>query len=180
MIYSKRLRLRGAEREDIPRFVSWLNDPDVYRHLLLAYPLSQAAEEQWFQSMLARGPAEQVLVIETRIGDVWSPIGNTSFMRLDWVNRNAEIGIFIGEKSQWNQGYGREAMKLMLRHGFNNMNLHRIYLRVHANNPGAIKAYEATGFIHEGVLRQEVYRNGNYLDVLIMAVLQTEWQDSDF
>lgn len=180
MIYSKRLRLRGAEREDIPRFVSWLNDPEVYRHLLLAYPLSNASEERWFESMLERGPAEQVLVIEARTEDAFTPIGNTSFMRLDWVNRNAEIGIFIGEKDQWNKGYGREAMMLMLRHGFNNMNLHRIYLRVHANNPGAIKAYEAAGFVHEGTLRQDVYRDGEYLDVLVMAVLKTEWHDSAF
>jgi RimJ/RimL family protein N-acetyltransferase len=160
--------------------VSWLNDPEVYRHLLLAYPLSQAAEEKWFDAMVARGPAEQILVIEARIDNTWTAIGNTSFMDLDWVNRNAEIGIFIGEKSQWNQGYGREAMKLMLRHGFNNMNLHRISLRVHADNPGAIKAYLAAGFVHEGVLRQDVYRNGEYLDVLVMAVLKSDWQDSDF
>jgi diamine N-acetyltransferase len=180
MIYSNRLRLRAAEREDIPRFVSWLNDPEVYRHLLLAYPLSQAAEEKWFDGMVARGPAEQVLVIEARVGGTWTPIGNTSFMRLDWVNRSAEIGIFIGEKSQWNQGYGREAMKLMLRHGFGSMNLHRIHLRVHADNPGAIKAYLAAGFVQEGVLRQDVYRNGEYLDVLVMSVLKTEWHDSDF
>ena len=71
MIYSRRLRLRGAEREDIPRFVSWLNDPEVYRHLLLAYPLSQAAEEKWFDAMVARGPAEQILVIEARIDNTW-------------------------------------------------------------------------------------------------------------
>jgi diamine N-acetyltransferase len=60
------------------------------------------------------------------------------------------------------------------------MNLHRIYLRVHADNLGAIKAYQAAGFVHEGVLRQDVYRNGEYLDVLVMAVLKSEWRDSDF
>jgi diamine N-acetyltransferase len=180
MIYSNRLRLRGAERADIPRFVSWLNDPEVYRHLTHVYPLSQASEERWFETMLEHGPAEQILVIEARIGGAWTPIGNVSFMRVDWINRNAEIGIFIGEKSQWNLGYGREAMKLMLRHGFNGMNLHRIALRVHVDNPRGIKAYEAAGFVHEGTLRQEAYRDGVYLDVLVMAVLKTEWQDSEF
>ena len=180
MIYSKRLRLRGAEREDIPRFVDWLNDPEVIQHLLAAYPISQAAEERWFNAMVERGPAEQVLVIEARIDDNWCPIGNTSFMDVDWINRKAEIGIFIGDKSLWNHGYGREAMQLMLRHGFNQMNLNRIFLRVHANNPGGIKAYEYAGFIQEGILRQDVYREGKYLDVLVMSVLKSEWQDRDF
>ncbi len=180
MIYSKRLRLRGAEREDIPRFVSWLNDPEVVEHLLAAYPITQAGEERWFDSMMSREPAEQVRVIEALIDGEYKAIGNTSFMGLDWISRKAEIGIFIGEKHLWNHGYGRDAMLLMLRHGFNQLNLNRIFLRVHANNPRGIKAYENAGFVHEGVLRQEVYREGKYVDVLVMSVLRSDWQDRDF
>jgi RimJ/RimL family protein N-acetyltransferase len=177
MIYSTRLRLRAAEKSDIPRFVSWLNDPEVRQFLLMAYPLSQAFEEKWFEAMVARGMEEQVLVIERKTADGYEPIGNTSFMQIDWVSRNAEIGIFLGEKSIWNQGYGREAMRLMLRHGFNTMNLHRIYLRVYEHNLRGIKAYEHAGFVHEGRLRQDVFRDGAYRDVLIMSVLRPEWRD---
>ena len=180
MIYSKRLRLRGAERADIPRFVEWLNDPEVIRYLLIAYPLSLEAEEKWFEGMASHGPAEQVLVIEVKTEEGWRPIGNTSFMKVDWVSRHAEIGIFIGEKDCWSKGYGREAMKLMLRHGFATMNLNRIYLHVYDYNVRGIKAYEHAGFVREGVLRQEVYREGAYHDVLVMSVLRNEWQDSEF
>ena len=180
MIYSRRLRLRGAEREDISRFVAWLNDPEVIQHLLTSYPISRVAEERWFEEMVKHGPAEQVLVIETQIESVWTPLGNTSFMNVDWVNRKAEIGIFIGEKSLWGRGYGREAMLLMLRHGFNHMNLNRISLRVHADNLRGIKAYQHAGFLQEGILRQDVYREGKYLDVLVMSVLRSDWQDREF
>jgi RimJ/RimL family protein N-acetyltransferase len=180
MLYSNRLRLRAAEKADIPRFVIWLNDPEVRQFLLMAYPLSQAFEEKWFASMLDRGMAEQVLVIERKIGAEYEPIGNTSFMNVDWVSRNAEIGIFLGEKNIWGQGYGRETMRLMLRHGFNNMNLHRIYLRVYEHNMRGIKAYEHAGFVHEGRLRQDVFRDGAFRDVLIMSVIRPEWEDQDF
>jgi diamine N-acetyltransferase len=180
MLYSNRLRLRAAEKNDIPRFVAWLNDPEVRQYLLMAYPLSQAFEEKWFETMLERGMAEQVLVIERRVGDEYEAIGNTSFMHVDWISRNAEIGIFIGEKKVWSQGYGREAMKLMLRHGFNDMNLHRIFLRVYEHNLRGIKAYEYAGFVHEGRLRQDVFRDGAYRDVLIMSVIRPEWQDVEF
>ena len=180
MLYSNRLRLRAAEKTDIPRFVTWLNDPEVRRFLLMAYPLSGAFEEKWFESMVERGLAEQVLVIERKVGDGYEPIGNTSFMHVDWISRNAEIGIFIGEKQVWSQGYGREAMKLMLRHGFNHMNLHRISLHVYEHNVRGIKAYEHAGFVHEGRLRQDVFKEGVYRDVLIMAVIRPEWQDEDF
>ena len=180
MLYSKRLRLRSAERTDIPRFVTWLNDPEVRQYLLLSYPLSQAFEEKWFESMIAQGMAEQVLVIERKLGEDYEPIGNTSFMHVDWVSRSAEIGIFIGEKKVWSQGYGREGMRLMLRHGFNHMNLNRIFLRVIEHNLRGIKAYEHAGFVHEGRLRQDVFREGTYRDVLVMSVLKQEWQDGDF
>ena len=55
MLYSNRLRLRAAEKTDIPRFVTWLNDPEVTQFLLIAYPMSQAFEEKWFESMIDRG-----------------------------------------------------------------------------------------------------------------------------
>lgn len=180
MIYARRIRLRAAEREDIPRFVAWLNDPEVRQFLLLSLPMSRAEEEGWFERMLKSPPPEHVLVIEAQTDDGWMPIGNTSLMNIDWVSRNAEVGIFIGEKSYWSRGYGREAMKLMLRHAFKTLNLHRVFLRVYEHNQRGIRAYEHAGFIHEGRLRQDVFRDGRYYDVMIMSVLQPEWQDSDF
>jgi diamine N-acetyltransferase len=175
MIYGERLRLRAAEREDIPRFVTWLNDPEVRRFLLPYQPMSLASEERWFEGMLNRPPAEQVLVIQIKDGDDWKPIGNTSFMDVNWVNRSAEVGIFIGEKSCWSQGYGRETMQLMLKHGFETLNLHRIYLRVYEGNVRGIKAYEHAGFKHEGRMRQAGFIEGRYSDILLMSVLSDEY-----
>ncbi len=180
MIYARRIRLRGAERADIPQFVDWLNDPEVRQYLLMNLPISRAEEEGWFEHML-KGPAqEHVLVIEAHTDDGWKAIGNTSLMNINWVDRNAEVGIFIGEKDYWNRGYGRETMKLMLRHSFASLNLHRVYLRVFDHNLRGIKAYERAGFVFEGRLRHDIFREGQYHDVLIYSVLQPDWQDSDF
>jgi RimJ/RimL family protein N-acetyltransferase len=175
MIYGERLCLRAAEREDIPQFVVWLNDWEVGQFLSMNKPMSRAAEERWFENMLNSPRAEQVLVIQIKDSDAWRPIGNTSFMNVDWTNRSAEIGIFIGEKSCWNQGYGRETMRLMLKHGFETLNLNRIYLRVFEHNLRGIKAYEHAGFQHEGRMRQAQYQDGRYYDVLIMSVLREEY-----
>ncbi len=180
MIYAKRIRLRAAEREDIPMFAAWLNDPEVVQFLSMNLPMSRAEEENWFDQMLKSPKAEHVLVIEAQTESGWKPIGNTSFMDINWVNSHAEIGIFIGEKDYWNRGYGRETMKLMLRHGFQTLNLNRVYLKVFDENVRGIRAYENAGFVHEGRLRQDLFRGGQYHDLLIMSVLRTEWQDSDF
>jgi RimJ/RimL family protein N-acetyltransferase len=183
MIYGDRIRLRAAEKSDLPMFVEWLNDPEVRQYLLMNLPLSLAAEEKWYESMTARPLAEQVLVIEAAppAGNPearYFPIGNTSFMDVDWVNRSAEVGIFIGEKMFWNRGYGREAMRLMQRHGFGTLNLNRIMLRVFQHNLRGIKAYEYAGFRHEGKMRQALYQDGRYYDVLIMSILHEEWAAS--
>jgi len=177
MIYGERLRLRAVEREDLPRFVMWLNDPEVRQFLLINLPLSMAQEERWFEAMTKAPPAEHVLVIEVREGDGWKPVGNTSLMDIDWTNRLAEVGIFIGEKAYWSQGYGREAMRLMLKHGFETLNLNRIWLRVYEHNRRGIRAYEHAGFKHEGRLRQGIYKDGRYYDVLLMSVLRSEWME---
>jgi RimJ/RimL family protein N-acetyltransferase len=176
MIYGERIRLRAPEREDLPRFVAWLNDPDVHTNLAISLPLSLVQEERWFDNMLQQSPPEHSMVIEIREGGGWKPIGNCGFHVIDWRSRNGELGLFIGEKSLWNQGYGSETVRLLLRHGFNTLNLHRISLRVFETNPGGIRAYEKAGFVHEGRFRQAEYQDGRYIDVLYMSVLRSEWK----
>lgn len=175
MIYGDRVRLRHVEREDLPKFVEWLNDPEIYQGLSMYTPLSMAEEENWFETMLKNPKDEHPLCIEAKVDDGWQLIGNSGFFDLDWRNRSAELGIFIGDKTFWNQGYGTEVIRLLLRHGFSTLNLHRIYLRVFEDNPRAIRSYEKAGFVHEGRQRQGEYHEGEFHDVLFMSVLRPEW-----
>jgi diamine N-acetyltransferase len=175
MINGERIRLRHVEREDLPQFVQWLNDPEVSQGISLFTPLSMAEEENWFEKMLKSPNEERPLCIEAQQDDGWKLIGNSSFFGIEWRNRSAELGIFIGDKNFWDQGYGTEAMRLLLRHGFFTLNLHRIFLRVFDDNPRAIRAYEKAGFIHEGRHRQAEYHEGQFHDVLLMSVLRPEW-----
>ena len=176
MLIGKRVRLRAVEKEDLPRFVAWLNDPEVHLHLVLIPPLSLPQEEKWYENTLQQPSVEQPLVIERDAPEGWTPIGDISFHAIDWVNRSSELGIFIGEKTSWNQGYGREAIELLLQYGFNILNLNRIFLRVDETNPGGIHCYEHAGFIHEGRLRQAKFEDGQYIDLMLMSVLRSEWQ----
>ncbi len=179
MIYGERIRLRHVEREDLTRFVGWLNDPEVRQGLALYLPLSHEEEQRWFEGTLARPAEEQPLAIEIQEEDAWRLVGNCGFFNIDWRNRNAELGIFIGDKSCWNQGYGTEAMRLLLQFGFTTLNLHRISLRVYEDNQRAISAYKKAGFVDEGRHRQAVFQEGQYLDVLFMSILRTEWQNME-
>ena len=176
MIYGERIRLRAIEREDLLRFVNWLNDPDVLQGLLIYLPLSLQDEEKWYENMMKRPMDEHPMVIEIQQAEGWLPIGNCGFMNIDWRCRSGEVGIFIGEKRLWNQGYGTDAMNLLLQHGFNTLNLNRVALDVFDTNLRAVRSYEKAGFVHEGRRRQAFFKDGKYVDILQMSVLRQEWE----
>jgi diamine N-acetyltransferase len=175
MIVGKKVRLRPIEREDLPRFVEWFSDPEVRRHLLVYLPFSLAQEERWFEGLQERleRQEEVLLAIETADG---VHIGNVGLHAIDWKNRNAELGIAIGEKAYWGQGYGADAIRTLLGLAFREMNLHRVFLRVDADNVRGIHCYEKDGFRREGTLREVVFREGTYHDQYIMGILKQEFE----
>ncbi len=177
-LFSKRIRLRAAEKADIDGFLRWVNDPEVTENLMLVSPMSRVEEERWYENMLAQHPSEHVFVIETKPDapdGTWQAIGTCQFLSIDWRNRASEVGIMIGEKAFWNRGFGTETMQLLLEHGFNTLNLNRIWLQVYDKNQRGIRAYEKAGFVYEGKFRQAHYQHGRYYDVHLMSVLKEEW-----
>jgi RimJ/RimL family protein N-acetyltransferase len=183
MIQGDRVRLRRVERHDLPRFVSWLNDLDVRRQLALVYPVGMAQEEAWFEAQSRAEPPLQPFAIDVRSQEpaeagpdpAWTHVGGTGFHSVDWPSRSAELGIVIGSKQYWRQGYGTDATRTLVRWGFRELNLNRVWLRVFEDNAAGIRCYEKTGFRVEGRLRQDRFREGRYLDTLIMAVLRDEF-----
>ncbi|MBI2845640.1 MAG: GNAT family N-acetyltransferase [Chloroflexi bacterium] len=171
MINGEKTRLRAIEREDVPRFVEWLNDPEVAYYLGRLPLLSRADEERWFEETV-RDERHRILAIDTQEG---AHIGSIGLHNLDWKNSSAELGIMIGDKNYWGQGYGRDAIRSLLGFGFGELNLHRIFLRVYDFNPRAIRCYENVGFQHEGVFREAVYLNSGYHNELVMGILRGEF-----
>ena len=174
----EKIRLRHIERDDLPRFVEWFADPEVRHHLMVYLPFSLAQEERWFENLQGQLERQEVLVlaIETTEG---VHIGNLGLHAIDWKNRNAELGIFIGEKAYWNQGYGTDAIRTLLGLAFREMNLHRVFLRVDADHPRGIRCYEKVGFRRDGTLREVVFKEGRYLDQHVMSILRAEFETDD-
>lgn len=175
MIVGDKVRLRPIERDDLPRFVEWFADHEVRRFLCAYLPFSLEQEEQWFEDLQERIDRKEsvVLAIETAEG---VHIGNVGLDRINWKDRNAELGIIIGEKAYWNQGYGTDAIRTMLGLAFGEMNLHRVFLRVDADNARGIGCYEKVGFQREGTYRDAVFKAGAYCDQHVMSILQSEFE----
>jgi diamine N-acetyltransferase len=174
MIVGTKVRLRPIERDDLPRFVEWFGDPEVRRHLAIYLPFSLAQEERWFENLQGRLERQEdvLLAIETADG---VHIGNLGLHGINWKDRSAELGIAIGEKAYWNQGYGTDAIRTLLGLAFRELNLHRVFLRVDADNARAIRCYEKAGFQREGTSREAVFSEGSYRDQYVMSILESEF-----
>lgn len=175
VLRAERIYLRPAEREDLPSFVRWFADAETTRYLALRAPFSLAMEEQWFAGMLERQGKESYQFVICLVAD-GRPIGTTGFHHLNLENGNASWGISIGEKAEWNRGYGTEALGAMCDFGFGQLRLERIELDVYVPNRRAQRSYEKAGFVTEGVLRRAHFADGQFHDVIRMSLLRSEWE----
>ncbi len=173
-LYGPRLYFRKPEVSDALRYVTWLNDPRIRSTLSFTRPISLFREEQYLKT-LSDDPLSLVLAVCTRKEQ--RHIGGAGLHKIDIFNQRAEVGLFIGEPSLWNQGYGREIMHLLLGYCFNQLDLNRACLNVYPFNPGAIALYEGLGFQKEGTYRDALFRKGQYHDVLEYSMLQREYRE---
>jgi RimJ/RimL family protein N-acetyltransferase len=102
-------------------------------------------------------------------------IGFISLMGINWVHGTAWVGIGIGERDDWGKGYGTDAMRVLLRYAFEELNLYRVNLNVFEYNPRAVRSYEKVGFSYEGRVRRYLNRNGRRWDIIYMGILRDEW-----
>ena len=178
MYTGKLVRLREYRREDIPLAQAYLNDHETRSFLnpRVSYPYTLADEEKWFEKNSANNDTYD-FAIETL--DRGKYIGGCGINAIDWKVGKAEVGIFIGDKDYWGKGYGADAMEVLVRFCFDQMNINKISLHVFSFNERARLCYEKCGFSVEGVLRREIYANGQYHDDIAMGLLRSEWEAKD-
>lgn len=173
-LVGERIYLRPLVLEDAEVCYRWILDPTVSQHLNAgAYPNTKDKTEEFIRS-LCNDRENVAFAIVLKENDRY--IGNTGLHRINYVNRNSQFGIVIGEKDCWDKGYGTEATLLMVKYAFDVLNMHRVQLEVFESNPRGIRCYEKIGFKREGVLREGHYRNGKYDNVVVMGILRDEVQ----
>lgn len=170
------VRLREYRKEDACLAKEFLNDPEMKLNLSpgVPYPFTLEDEEKWVATNSAMND-KYSFAIETK--DTCEYIGGCGINEVDWKNSCVTVGIVIGNKKYLGKGYGTDAMNVLLSFIFDEMNIHKVNLNVYAFNERAIKSYIKCGFVTEGVLRQEIFKNGKYHDEIKMGLLRQEWVD---
>lgn len=168
ILTGNRLRLRPLEKSDAPLLASWMNDHEVTQYLLRYLPVSITEEEEWIAGLCKNDTTS----IVWGIGIDSSLVGVVGLHRIDHRVGTSVLGILLGDKTRWGQGYGAEAILLVVRYAFDMLNLQKVSLKVHATNKRARACYAKCGFREEGRLKRDVYVRGKYQDTILMAVFR--------
>jgi RimJ/RimL family protein N-acetyltransferase len=170
--------LRSLEFGDLERTYQWHNDPSIYQTMLGSFHyVSHSTEEEWLRTKQAYSAQEINLAI--CLSGSSQHIGNIYLRQIDWISRNGEVGIFIGESEQHSKGFGQTAMHLLIHHAFQDLGLVRIYGYVFDDNKPTLRLNEKCGFKLEGKLRKHAFKNGEFKDVLVMGLCVEDLATTD-
>ena len=172
-----RVYLRSLIESDYSeKMVEWVNDKEVTQYLARGSRPGNLAELQAEYKSYSFNNSDVVLAICDAKTNQY--IGVVGLYSIHPTARHAEFRILIGSKSHWGQGYGAEATELIIAYGFKLLNLEKIWLGVNSENQKALKSYLGRGFLTEGTLRKELFRNGKYYDIVRMSLLKSEFEES--
>ena len=166
-IEGEKVSLCPITSEDTPLILKWRNSSDVKRFFIYQKDLTEKDHLNWLDTKVRSGEVVQFIIHEKENGQ---PVGSIYYHDVDPYHEKAEYGIFIGEAKSKGKGIGTEAGQLFTKFGFEELKLHKIYLRVLADNNKAIRSYEKIGFSQEGRFKDEVKINGVFHDVIFMAL----------
>ncbi len=167
-----RLRLEPPSHELIPLWLGWFADPQVNLYTL-RFPPSQKMAEEWLEGA-ARSEKEVLwmIAVDERI------IGSAQIDTINWHHRRAEIAIVLGEPAEWGKGYGTEAIQLITRFAFDELNLEKLVGEAIAANVGSIRAMGKAGYRQFGLAQRHFYQEGRWSDMWFGEALRGEWGQS--
>ena len=165
---------KGASEEEIERFTEWMNDFQVTDYTGRTSQITTYASEKEYLENAEKNTDKRTFNIVSLEDD--KLVGTVGLESINWIERSAVLGIFIGDNDFRSNGYGTEAIKLLLEYGFRYINLHSIRLDLLSVNERAHKCYLKCGFKDTGASREQIFLNGKYYDKLHMDILESEFE----
>jgi len=175
-IVGNRIYLREYRADDLDAINQWRTlDEIVWWTAAYVWPESKEQTRAFLDAQLNNtDPANRKFAICWREDDRY--LGHIGYEHLDLRRRNTELGIVIGDPGALSKGIGAEAIGLFLKVCFEELGLHRVGLRVLRSNERGIRCYKRCGFREEGALREWHYSRGKWHDLVLMSILETEYQ----
>jgi RimJ/RimL family protein N-acetyltransferase len=175
-IEGERIDLVTQSSKWINLYCKWNNDPKVRHYARFSMPSSREDIKKWFEAPLEQGVKEGAFFNIYHKKDK-CPIGSVGIFRINWIDRHGNIMGMIGEPKYWGKGIIGEAAKLIIDYGFTELGLHKIKAEIFNPNNRSLRAAEKLGFKQEGVLKEEAYVDGVYINVHQFAILKEDWTE---
>ena len=172
MLRGAHVTLRPFRADDLARMREWMRNPETARTWARAPIAPDHLFEEDLMGKFSRFDASGYFAIDDASGHL---IGRIEYEQLHPVDRCAEVMVMLGEPTTRGKGLGTDAMVTLLRHLFDDRQLHRAWLTVIANNEPAIASYKKVGFVVEGRLKEDVWIAGEAHDQLVMGILRDEF-----
>ena len=172
-ISGERIYLREVREEDVnQQYYRWMNNPEVTQYLESRfYPNSMVALREFVKNMqLDRNN----IFLAFCLKEDDRHIGNIKLGSINWIHRFADVGLLIGEKDCWRQGYASEAIACLVRYAFDVLNLHKLTAGCYAANQASLKAFQKNGFQIEGNRKKQYICNGIYTDAVMLGLINAE------
>ena len=171
-IIGEKVLLRAIEESDSELLLEMINDPEVERAVGgWSFPSSSYSHNEWFKRQATSTNALRCIIESLLDGRA---VGVMSLLNIDYKNGTASSNVKLSKNSQ-SKGYGIDANRAMFKYAFNELRLNCIYADVLENNIACLKVCEKLGFKTEGILRQRVFKQGKYLNVISLSLLRDEF-----
>ena len=168
----ERVYLSPIDPTDAEIYTKWLNDSEVTQFYLSPTPVfGLTGAKKFFEDRAANGHNFAIVCLEDD-----ALIGYADLHDVATISRSAFLGVFIGEAENRGKGYGTEVLRLLLRYGFDTMNLHSVSLSVVADNEQGIACYRKLGFKEGWRRRENAFKNGKFYDTIYMDILEDEFR----
>jgi RimJ/RimL family protein N-acetyltransferase len=171
---TERLRIRPYREADIPELLPLIGAREVAATTLrIAHPYTE--QDAWAFLELAKEPGKLWLAITLRADG--RQIGGIG-LRIEQQHQHAELGYWLGE-AYWGKGYATEAAREVLRYGFEDLGLHRVFATHFGHNPASGRILKKLGMHHEGCQREHLLKWGEFVDSEMYGILRREWESHE-
>lgn len=162
------------DKDHIQERCNWLNNPAIYQHMNMQYPITLLETEKWFERAVTNNSR-----IDFAFKEDNEVVSMTGLTNIDTSNGLAEFYIMVNPTSQ-GKGYGLKTTQFTLNYAFVNYNIHKVYLYTNSFNERANNLYLKLGFKLEGTLRKHKFKNGEFIDRCVYGLLKEDWLEQEY
>ena len=172
MLKGEKVGLRAIERDDLPVLMVWRNQPEYRRYFREYRELSSLHQEQWFENKVMNDEhTEMFAIVDLQTNEL---LGACGLCYIDWINRNADFSIYIGKDGVYiDDVYAIDASRVMMKYGFEELNLHRLWAEIYDFDNQKQKMFEALGFSFEGRHKEQHWTEERWCDSLYYGIVKT-------